>query len=106
VKEVCDDNSSWELLYKERARDERYALYKELYVGKGFIERQDETKIHDGFKAAYDEGKLAQQLRIKKVTWAPIEKDSEERAYGNMKLILQYSHHLQEGLEKIWQQKG
>jgi hypothetical protein len=97
VKEVCSS---------DHPLDKRYALYKELYVTKGFIERNDEQVINKAFKAAHADGKLdgeKKELQIKKITWTTIDKVSEEKAYDNIKRILGYHPELLKELQTIWQ---
>jgi hypothetical protein len=87
--------------------DKRYEVYKELYVTKGFIARNDEHKIVKGFEEAYKAEKLdgpGGQLQIKRITWAMIDTLSENRAYDNSRVILGYRTQSQSELDKIWQQ--
>jgi hypothetical protein len=92
VKSVCDPTLKWE---------QRYELYKNLYVTKGFLERQDpsEAKIKKSFEAEYKK-KLDGSGPVK-ISWREIDKTSAQLAYNNCGLILSYRSELLKGLEEL-----
>jgi hypothetical protein len=72
---------------------ERYALYKELYVTRGFLERNDEEKVKRGFTEAHGKGALDGEhghLQVKRISWTNLNQADESRAVRTIKEVLAY----------------